>query len=98
MNPVYIESVRKKSLCGICPSVWHHSLCSVLCHCSARNYHEFSTCISNTVLSAIHKLAGFESAEHAVPINNIKSVCFYCNIEDRATSYVIERVNQMEWE
>ena len=60
--------------------------------------HEFSTCISNIVLSSIHKLAGFESAEHAVPINNLKFVCFYCNIEDRATSYVIERVNQMEWE
>ena len=23
-NPVYIQSVRKKSLCGICPSIWHH--------------------------------------------------------------------------
>ena len=81
-------------------------LCPALCHCVARNYaivtpcvieNEYSTCIDDTVLSSVHTLVGFENGEQVIPIAKLESVCFYCEI-GQARSYIIERVNKMEWE
>ena len=62
-----------------------------LCRCLARNFaivrpciveNHFLTCIAGSVLSKIHSILRFDNHEQAVNILNLKSVCFYCKVED----------------